>query len=44
MNDMTPARRFRELLAQPEIVVAPGAYDAWSAKLIERAGLPRKRW
>jgi methylisocitrate lyase len=30
--------RLRELLARPQIVVVPGAFDALSAKLIERAG------
>lgn len=30
----------RPLLQQPEIVVAPGCYDALSALLIERAGFP----
>src|ERR1700759_3442086 len=33
-------RRLRELLAGGEIVVAPGAYDALSARLIEQAGFP----
>jgi len=35
-----PARRLRDLLAQPGPVVAPGAYDALSARLIEAAGFP----
>lgn len=35
---MTPASRLRELLAEPEILVMPGCYDAMSARLIERAG------
>jgi len=35
---MRGARRLRELLARPGIVVAPGAYDAVSARLIEGAG------
>jgi 2-methylisocitrate lyase-like PEP mutase family enzyme len=30
--------RLRELLARPEPLVAPGAYDALSARLIEQAG------
>ena len=30
----------RELLRRDEIIVAPGAYDAFSAKLIEQAGFP----
>lgn len=36
---MTEARkRFRELLAAPEVLVLPGAYDALSARMIEQAG------
>jgi 2,3-dimethylmalate lyase len=31
-------RRLSELLADREPVVAPGAYDALSARLIEQAG------
>lgn len=34
------AKRLRELLRQPGIVRAPGAYDAWSARLVESAGFP----
>jgi carboxyvinyl-carboxyphosphonate phosphorylmutase len=34
----SPARRLRELLAAPQPLVAPGAYDALSARLIEQAG------
>src|SRR5919206_4629006 len=30
----------RDLLAAPEPIVAPGAYDALSARLIEAAGFP----
>src|SRR5689334_25173168 len=30
--------RLRELLARPEPVVAPGSYDALSARLVEQAG------
>ncbi|MDN5858644.1 MAG: oxaloacetate decarboxylase [Pseudonocardia sp.] len=33
-----PRRRLRDLLAGPDPVVAPGAYDALSARLIEQAG------
>jgi carboxyvinyl-carboxyphosphonate phosphorylmutase len=33
-------RRLRELLASPELIVAPGAYDCLSARLIETAGFP----
>src|ERR687885_2859841 len=32
------AGRLRELLAGPEPVLAPGAYDALTARLVERAG------
>jgi len=34
------ARRLRELLAAPDLIVAPGAYDCLSARLIEAAGFP----
>jgi carboxyvinyl-carboxyphosphonate phosphorylmutase len=34
------ARQLRQLLSQPGLVIAPGAYDAWSARLIEMAGFP----
>ncbi|MFT7597117.1 MAG: methylisocitrate lyase [Acidimicrobiales bacterium] len=37
---MTPGARFRELLAEPGIVVAPGAYDAITARVIARHGFP----
>ena len=37
---MTPGARFRELLAEPGIVVAPGAYDAITALVIARHGFP----
>ncbi len=33
-----PRARLRELLASPGTVIAPGAYDALSARLIEQAG------
>ncbi len=36
----SPAARLRALLAAPEMVVAPGAYDAITARLIEQAGFP----
>src|ERR687886_2562277 len=36
----TGAARLRELLAAGELVVAPGAYDALTARLIEQAGFP----
>jgi len=35
---MTAAARFRELLAQPGPIIAPGVYDCISAKVAERAG------
>jgi 2-methylisocitrate lyase-like PEP mutase family enzyme len=35
---MKPTERFRELLGQPEMIVAPGAYDGITARLIEQAG------
>src|SRR5947199_235249 len=31
-------QRFRALLAAPGLIIAPGAYDALSARLIEQAG------
>lgn len=34
----SPRKRLRELLAGPEPVVAPGAYDALSARLVDQAG------
>ena len=34
------ARRLRELLAGPDLVRAPGAYDGITARLIEQAGFP----
>lgn len=35
---MKPAQRLRELLADSKMIIAPGAYDALSAKMIEQAG------
>ena len=35
---MTQSSRFRRLLQQDGMVVAPGAYDCITAKLIEQAG------
>jgi 2-methylisocitrate lyase-like PEP mutase family enzyme len=32
------ARRLRELIAAPEICVLPGAYDCFSARLIQHEG------
>ncbi|HEY2969477.1 MAG TPA: isocitrate lyase/phosphoenolpyruvate mutase family protein [Casimicrobiaceae bacterium] len=37
---MSGAGRMRELLRGAEVVVAPGAYDALSARIIERVGFP----
>lgn len=33
-----PGRRLRQLLAAPDILVAPGAYDAITARVLHRAG------
>ena len=35
---MTPAQRLRDLLAQPNLEIMPGCYDALSAKLVADAG------
>ena len=37
---MRPTTRLRQLLAGPDMIVAPGAYDALSARLIVQAGFP----
>jgi 2-methylisocitrate lyase-like PEP mutase family enzyme len=37
---MTAAKRMRSLLQQDGMVVAPGAYDGITAKLVEQAGFP----
>ena len=37
---MRTTSRLRELLAAPDLLVAPGAYDALSARLIAQAGFP----
>jgi 2,3-dimethylmalate lyase len=34
------AVRLRQLISQPEPVLAPGAYDALTARLVEQAGFP----
>jgi 2-methylisocitrate lyase-like PEP mutase family enzyme len=39
-SDRNGPARLRALLAGPEPVLAPGAYDALSARLIEQAGFP----
>ena len=35
---MKPTRQLRTLLARPELVVAPGAYDGLTARLVQAAG------
>jgi len=35
---MKKTEKLRQLFSQPEIIIAPGAYDALTAKLIEQAG------
>ena len=37
---MRTTTRLREQLASPDLIVAPGAYDALSARLIAQAGFP----
>jgi carboxyvinyl-carboxyphosphonate phosphorylmutase len=37
---MRVTTRLRQLLSGPELIVAPGAYDALSARLIAQAGFP----
>ena len=37
---MRATTKFRQLLQQPGIIMAPGAYDCLTAKLIEAAGFP----
>ena len=37
---MTPGARLRELLAGEALVVAPGAYDCLTARMVEQAGFP----
>ena len=37
---MTAASRFRHLLNEPGIIVAPGAYDCLTATIIQQAGFP----
>ncbi len=36
----TAASRFRQLLAEPGIIVAPGAYDCLTATIIQQSGFP----
>ena len=40
MSSLSPGARFRELLAEPGVVVAPGAYDAITARVIVSHGFP----
>lgn len=35
---MEKAKKLREMLASDQIIMAPGAYDAWSARMVEKAG------
>ena len=37
---MRSTTKFRQLLKEPEIIMAPGAYDCLTARLIEAAGFP----
>jgi carboxyvinyl-carboxyphosphonate phosphorylmutase len=37
---MRMTSRLRQMLRQPGIIVAPGAYDGFSARLVEAAGFP----
>ena len=37
---MRVTTQFRQLLQQPGIIMAPGAYDCLTAKLIETSGFP----
>lgn len=37
---MTKTEQLRQLLQSGKIIMAPGAYDAWSARLVEMSGFP----
>lgn len=37
---MAAVQSLRDIILSPGCTVAPGAYDAWSARLIEKAGFP----
>ena len=39
-TSMTAPARFRKLLQEPGIIVAPGAYDCLTAAIIQQAGFP----
>ena len=34
----SPAQRLRDLLARGDLIIAPGVYDGYSARLVEAAG------
>ena len=38
---MRSTTKLRQLLREPGIIVAPGAYDCLTAKIIEREGFPQ---
>jgi carboxyvinyl-carboxyphosphonate phosphorylmutase len=38
LHNMNKRKSLRRLIERPEILIAPGAYDAFSAKLVEAAG------
>ncbi len=40
MQPNVKAKQLRDLLQKPGLVRAPGAFDAWSARLVEMAGFP----
>ena len=40
VNSKSATSRFRQLLQQPGIIVAPGAYDCLTARIIQQAGFP----
>lgn len=37
---MSKAKLLRDMLSSGEMIMAPGAYDVWSAKMVEAAGFP----
>ena len=39
-NTTTAANRLRQMLAEPGIIMVPGAYDCLTAKIIQQAGFP----
>jgi 2-methylisocitrate lyase-like PEP mutase family enzyme len=38
MTQPSPGRRLRDLLAEPDIMICPGIYDGFSARLVEQMG------